>query len=161
MPEKTRTRARPGAYRKAYAEQARKLCRLGASDAELADFFGVSEAALGRWQDAHPEFFASIMEGRALADAEVAQALFRRATGYAHPDVHISSYQGEITVTEITKHYPPDTVACALWLKNRRPDLWRDRRGEEDEPGDAPEAKSFSYHVVDGQAKDADDADAD
>ncbi len=161
MPAKTNTRAKPGAFRKEYAEQARKLCRLGATDAELADFFSVSEETLAGWKNAHPEFLESVTEGRALADAEVAHSLFRRATGYSHPDVHVSSYQGEITVTEITKHYAPDTVACVFWLKNRRPDLWRDRRGEEEEGGEVPEAKSFSYTVVDGQKKDASDADAD
>lgn len=31
--------ARPTKYQEAYAEQARKLCLLGYTDAELADFF--------------------------------------------------------------------------------------------------------------------------
>lgn len=62
-----------------------------------------------------------------MADAEVGERLFQRACGYSHPDVHISNYQGAITQTEITKHYAPDTTACIFWLKNRRPDLWRDR----------------------------------
>jgi hypothetical protein len=26
------------------------------------------------------------------------------------------------------QHVPPDVVACIFWLKNRRPDLWRDRQ---------------------------------
>jgi hypothetical protein len=47
--------------------------------------------------------------------------------GYSHPDVHVSNYQGEITVTPLVKHYAPDPVACIFWLKNRRPDLWRDK----------------------------------
>jgi len=42
--------------------------------------------------------------------------------------VHISNYQGDVTVTEVTKHYPPDTAAAFIWLKNRRPDLWRDKQ---------------------------------
>jgi len=72
-----------------------------------------------------------------LADAEVANKLFQRATGYSHDDVHISNYQGQVCITPIIKHYAPDTTACIFWLKNRRPDLWRDRtevNPEDDEP---------------------------
>ncbi len=25
------------------------------------------------------------------------------------------------------KHYPPDTQAASLWLRNRQPDKWRDK----------------------------------
>jgi hypothetical protein len=33
-----------------------------------------------------------------------------------------------ITVTPIMKHYPPDTGACFIWLKNRDPENWRDKQ---------------------------------
>ncbi len=48
--------------------------------------------------------------------------------GYSHPAVHVSNYQGDITLTPITKHYPPDTVAAIFWLKNRQPAKWRDTK---------------------------------
>jgi hypothetical protein len=101
----------PSAYRAAYAEQAYKLCLLGAIDADMADFFGIGEATLNRWELAHLEFRESIKRGKSDADSNVAESLYRRATGYSHPDTHISNYQGEITVTNIVKHYPPDTAA--------------------------------------------------
>lgn len=120
-------RGRPTLYRASYAEQARRLALLGQTDAEMAAFFGVSEATFHRWKHAHKDFCESIKEGKADADAKVAAALYQRAVGYSHPDVHVSNYQGEITVTPLTKHYPPDTGAAFIWLKNRQPDKWRDR----------------------------------
>ena len=120
-------RGRPTLYRADYAEQARRLSLLGQTDAEMAAFFGVSERTFHGWKKSHPDFLQSIKEGKADADAKVADALFQRAIGYSHPDSHISNYQGEITVTPITKHYPPDTGAAFIWLKNRQPDKWRDR----------------------------------
>lgn len=39
-------RGRKSAYQKEYANQALKLCLLGATDKELADFFSVSEQTL-------------------------------------------------------------------------------------------------------------------
>jgi len=117
---------RPSAYKEEYAEQARKLCLLkGFTDAELGEFFGVSEVTINAWKTAHPEFLKSLKSGKTIADAEVARSLYERATGSSHPDVHVSNFQGVITVTPLTKHYPPDTAAAFIWLKNRAG--WKDK----------------------------------
>lgn len=140
---------RPTRYRKEFAEQARKLCRLGAIDVELADFFGVDVATLNRWKKAHREFCESLKEGKSQADAEVAQSLFHRATGYSHPDTKFATHEGRITDSqEYTKHYPPDTIACIFWLKNRRPDLWRDKIGHEHTGKDGGPIKQESEFTV-------------
>ena len=118
---------RPSCYKDAYADQVRKLCLLGLTDTELADFFGVAESTLNLWKKKYPEFSESLWRGKQIADAEVALSLFQRACGYEHPEVHISCYQGEIIETKLTKRYPPDTGAATLWLKNRQPLKWRDR----------------------------------
>lgn len=120
---------RPSSYRAEYAQQAVKLCRLGATDKDLAAFFEVDEATINRWKLAHPEFCESLRDGKAIADAEVAEKLFRRATGYEHKAVKIvaDAKTGAEHQVEYVERYPPDTTACIFWLKNRRPDLWRDR----------------------------------
>lgn len=119
---------RPSSYREEFAEQAYKLCLLGATDAKMADFFGVAESTLNLWKKVVPDFSESITRGKERADAEIAEALFHRGKGYSHPEVHVSNYQGQITLTPLTKHYPPDTQAASLWLRNRQPDLWRDKQ---------------------------------
>lgn len=125
--------ARPSKYNLDYPKQALKLCRLGATDKELADFFGVAESTLNKWKDDHPEFSESLKEGKALADAEVADKLFKRATGYEHAAVKIvaNANTGQEHIVNYTERYPPDTTAAIFWLKNRRPDLWRDRVTQE------------------------------
>jgi hypothetical protein len=59
----------------------------------------------------------------------VASKLYHRATGYKH--LAFKMFKDKDSDRVITKryveHYPPDTTACIFWLKNRRPDLWRDR----------------------------------
>lgn len=119
--------ARPSKYDPAFSEQAAKLCKLGATDRELADFFKVAESTLNLWKVQHPEFSESLKLGKDEADKRVEHALFHRAMGYSHPEVHVSNYQGVITMTPLTKHYPPDPTACIFWLKNRKPEAWRDR----------------------------------
>lgn len=119
---------RPTAYREEFREQARKLCLLGATDVEMADFFGTSEKTLNTWKAAHPEFLQSITQGKLLADANVASRLYERALGYAHPAVKIFNHAGIEMLVDYTEHYPPDTQAASLWLRNRQPAKWRDRQ---------------------------------
>lgn len=118
-----------------YPDQARKLCLLGATDIELADFFDVSEQCLNRWKKKYPEFGAAIKKGKMIADAKVATRLHQRACGYSHEDVIATNYKGDVTLTPVTKHYPPDTSACIFWLHNRQRDKWR--RGGDGEPATA------------------------
>jgi hypothetical protein len=130
-------RGRPSDYREEYNEQARKLCLLGATDAELADFFGTSEVTLNAWKHANPDFLKSINSGKIIADAEVADKFYHRARGYSHDAVKIFMPAGakEPVYAPYTEHYPPDTQAASLWLRNRQPKLWRDRTEAPDESG--------------------------
>lgn len=118
---------RPTKYSDEYNEKVFKLALLGATDAEMADLLDICEATFNNWKRYYPKFLESLKKGKANADANVAKSLYQRACGYSHPDVHISNYQGEIIITETTKHYPPDTGAAFIWLKNRRPEDWRDK----------------------------------
>ena len=115
-PKTKKPEGRPSKYQPDFTRQALKLCRLGATDQELADFFAVSINTIDNWKKVHPEFLGALKEGKQLSDAEVANKLFKRATGYSHNDVHISNYKGDITKTPFVKHYPPDTTAAIFWL---------------------------------------------
>ncbi|CNI78492.1 Uncharacterised protein [Yersinia frederiksenii] len=119
--------ARPTKYQKAYAEQARKLCLLGYTDKELADFFEVNEATINRWKRDHKEFCESIKKGKDISDGNVVDSLYQRAMGFVAPDLDIRVINDKIVKTEVTKHYPPDTAAAIFWLKNRQKKTWRDK----------------------------------
>ncbi|HHS1785763.1 TPA: terminase [Salmonella enterica subsp. enterica serovar Virchow] len=120
--------ARPTKYQEAYAKQARKLCLLGYTDAELADFFEVSESTINKWKLDYPKFSESIKKGKEYADGNVADRLYQRAMGYVAPDVDIKVIENQIVETPLEKHYPPDTTAAIFWLKNRQRDKWRDKQ---------------------------------
>lgn len=123
--------ARPSKYRPEFAEQARKLCKLGATDHELADFFGVSVRSVAQWRVVHPEFSQALKVGKKLADDRVRDSLFRRALGYEHDETDLRVVGTKLVKTPVRKHYPPDTTACIFWLKNRQPRDWRDRHQHE------------------------------
>lgn len=128
MSENIEMRGRPTLYKEEYADQAYKLCLLGATDAEMADFFQIAESTLNLWKQAQPIFMESITRGKLLADAEVAEKLFHRAKGYSHDAVKIFNDSGREMVVPYTEHYPPDTQAASLWLRNRQPKKWRDKQ---------------------------------
>ncbi|MGH8856588.1 MAG: hypothetical protein ACREXG_00915 [Polaromonas sp.] len=131
--EKARAVGRPTKFDPLFCQQVAKLCRLGATDKEIADFFVISTATLDRWKNEHPEFLSSIKASKLFADAHVADALYRRALGYSHAEMDIRTVAlggnagSEIVQTPTTKHFPPDTTAAIFWLKNRQPAAWRDR----------------------------------
>jgi len=120
--------ARPSKYKPEFAKQAAKLCKLGATDRELADFFGVAESTLNLWKLEHRSFSESLKMAKDAADKRVERSLYQRATGYSHEAVKIlMTKEGDVYREPYVEHYPPDTVACIFWLKNRKPAEWRDK----------------------------------
>jgi hypothetical protein len=119
---------RPVLYKPEYNEQVEKLCRLGATDAEIADFFGVCEATINNWKLSEPMFLESLKKGKIIADMEVANSLYNRAKGYEQEVVKVFQFQGEPVIVPIIEKIAPDTGAAMAWLKNRRPKDWRDKQ---------------------------------
>lgn len=131
---------RPTSYREEYNEQARKLCLMGYTDKELADFFNVCERTLNYWKKEYPEFLQSLKDGKEIADAEVTASLYQRAKGYEHVETKVFNNQGEIITHNVTKKYPPDPLAIKYWLNNRQPNRWREKV-EEETAQDSPVSK--------------------
>ena len=118
---------RPTEYKTPYAAQAKKLCELGATDVEVADFFGVDEFTVYRWKIRYPEFCGAMLSGKENLDERVQRSLYHRAVGYTFSSEKIFQYSGEVIRAKTREHVPPDTAACSLWLRNRRPQEWRDK----------------------------------
>jgi len=124
---------RPTKYKEEYNELAYKLCLLGHTDEELAQFFEIATSTLYEWKLAYPEFSEALKKGKEVADGEVVASLYHRALGYSHPDVDIKVIDGCIVETPLVKHYPPDATSAIFWLKNRQPKKWRDKQVQEHE----------------------------
>ena len=122
---------RPSSYDPEYVKQAEKLCKLGATDLDIAQFFEVHTATIYRWKLEYPEFSEALKRGKEQADELVEDRLFKRATGYSHDATKIFQYEGAPITVAYIEHHAPDTTACIFWLKNRRPDRWRDVKAQE------------------------------
>ena len=126
------TLGRPSLYKPEYAEQAHAHCLLGATNAGLADAFEVAPRTVDNWIANIPEFAKAVRDGRTVADARVARSLYERAVGYQYTVEQTVLHRGEERKLTNTVHYPPDTGACIFWLRNRRRDVWGDRRPAND-----------------------------
>ena len=118
---------RPTKYRPEFAKQARKLCKLGATNQDLADFFEVDIATIWHWQTNHKPFFSALKVGKEEADERVKRSLFHKATGYSFDTEKIFLRDGKIIRAKTREHVPPSDTACIFWLKNRQPAEWRDK----------------------------------
>lgn len=123
--------ARPSKFKPEFIAQAEKLCKLGATDMELADFFDVEVRTLYRWKAENAAFCQALKAGKDEADDRVERSLYARANGYEHDEVDIRVVGGAIVQTPIRKYYPPDTTAAIFWLKNRRAAEWREVKAVE------------------------------
>lgn len=110
-----------------YCNLARKFCILGATNEDLAKLFEVSVATISNWLRDFPEFKEAVTRGRDVADADVAEKLYARATGYDREATRYFQTPDGPQEVKYTQHYAPDTAACMFWLRNRRRDLWRDK----------------------------------
>jgi transcriptional regulator with XRE-family HTH domain len=126
-------RGRPSKFNEKVREQMLFLYKKGKTDAEVAAAIGVSEKTINNWKAGRDkkEFLQSIKENKRLADDFVVASLFSRACGYSHPEEKVFLHEGEIITHETVKHYPPDTAAAYIWLKNRCPKEWREKQAEE------------------------------
>lgn len=124
---------RPSSYDPSMDEQARKLALLGLTDAEIAEFFGVSEQTINNWKHDFPAFFESLCAGRVVADANVADSLYRRATGEMVEIEKIvrNRQTGEAAVIKVKSYIPGEAGAAMNWLKNRRRKDWQDKTNVE------------------------------
>lgn len=148
---------RPSKFSSVNQDQIRILAEKGFTDKEMATFFGVTEQTWNNWKKAHPSFFESLKDWKAVADNQVERSLFERATGYEHPEEKIFQHNGEIIRAETTRHYPPDTTAGIFWLKNRKPNEWRDKQdvehGASDSLADLLETIAGSAGILDQARK--------
>ena len=117
---------------------AQDYARQGMIDKEIAAKLGISERTYYDYQEKYPQFLQAIKKGKAPVDVEIENVLLKRARGYEYEEVTVEyksgkseankSNKSKLTLTrKIKKQVAPDTIALIFWLKNRRPELWRDR----------------------------------
>ncbi len=118
--------------------------RDGLTDEQIAKNMGINRRTLNEWKNKYPPISLTLKRGKEVVDYEVENALLKRALGYSYEEVTREAQMNpktgkyELAVTKVvTKEIVPDTTAQIFWLKNRKPNAWRDKikeiEGEERE----------------------------
>lgn len=114
--------------------------RNGLTDEQIAHNMGITKSTLYEWKKRFSAFSEALKKGKEVVDIQVENALLKRALGYTFTEVtkeRVTDYDpktGEVIgshmeiTKEITKEVQPDVTAQIFWLKNRKPDVWRDRK---------------------------------
>ena len=102
--------------------------RDGLTDEQIARNVGINPATLYKWIERFSEIGEALKRGKAPVDFEIENALRKRALGYDYEEVITEMYgDGKKHIKKVKRHVPPDVTAQIFWLKNRRPDRWREK----------------------------------
>lgn len=103
--------------------------RDGLTNEQIASNIGIAEGTIYEWIKRYPKLNEALKRGKQVVDIEVENALLKRALGYSYNEVKREIYpDGTQKRVITTKEVAPDTTAQIFWLKNRKPDNWRDRK---------------------------------
>lgn len=127
--------------------------RDGLTEEQIAYNMDIARSTLSDWKNKYPDILDVLKRGKDVVDRQVENALLKRALGYEYDEK--TEENGKITKI-VTKQVPPDVTAQIFWLKNRKPDIFRDKRNIEMSGGiglTAGEKKELAEKFIDGMMK--------
>lgn len=114
--------------------------RDGLSLAQIAHNVGVADSTFRRWKEENEALSAAIKRGNAPVDLEVENAMLKSALGHketVRKAIKVKTEKQKVGEGKIVEEHieyvdeevyiPPQVVAQIFWLKNRRPDKWKDK----------------------------------
>lgn len=123
--------------------------RDGLTDEQIADNIGIRRETLYDWKKKYPHISNALKRGKDVVDIQVENALLNKAQGITKTlikpiKIKTVTYDNgkrvkeeeHIEYAEEEVFVPPDTVAQIFWLKNRKPNTWKDKpvdnKGQQD-----------------------------
>lgn len=108
--------------------------RNGSTDEEVSQKLNISKTTLYKYVEDHSELSELRKKSKEIIDSEVEEALLKKSLGYEYTETtreerwNNDTKKYEMAITkEVTKQVAPDTTAMIFWLKNRQPELWKDK----------------------------------
>ena len=119
--------------------------RDGMTDEQIAKKMDISTSTLYEWKKKYPEISEALKKNKAIVDVEAENALYKRALGekkiikkpikvkeILYKDGKRVSEKEKVKYVQETVYIPPDVTALIFWLKNRKPEVWRDKPTPDD-----------------------------
>lgn len=109
--------------------------RDGLTDKQIAHNVGITESTLYEWKNKYSDISESLKKGKEVVDYQVENALLKKALGYKTSEMRLTK-DGDLV--EVEKEVPGDVTAQIFWLKNRKPDKWKDKRDDDQKESEKP-----------------------
>ena len=97
----------------------------GLTDEQISYNMGIGYSTFKAWKAKFESLASALKKGKEVVDRQVENALLKRALGYTYDEI---TFEDGVETKRVRKHVLPDTTAQIFWLKNRKPNDWRDRR---------------------------------
>lgn len=109
----------------------------GLSEKQISQNMGIAYSTLKEWKKKYSALSASLKKGKEVTDFEVENAMHKSAIGYfvEETKTYITETNGVQTkkIEKYKKWIPPNSTAQIFWLKNRKPDVWMDRKAKDND----------------------------
>ena len=99
--------------------------RDGLTEEQIAKKMDIGYSTLQAWKNKYQDIIDTLKKGKEIVDYKVENALLKRALGYEYEEI---TYEHGEETKRVLKHVLPDTTAQIFWLKNRKPQQWRDKK---------------------------------
>lgn len=119
----------------------RGWARDGLTDKDIAEKkIGITARSFCDWKKKYPSISSALKEGRAPVDTQIEDSMVKSAMGFIVTEKKAFKVKTtkkkdgmEITeehmeVVEVERYVDPVVVAQIFWLKNRKPEYWKDKR---------------------------------
>jgi hypothetical protein len=115
-------------WRDEFVQQAHKLAKLGHTDEQIAEVFGVAISTLNDWKNDREGFYDALSSGRTLAIGEVANSMFKSAIGFEYEEtIEEVMPDGKSKTVVYKKYAKPNPYAGKFILASRQRDKWSER----------------------------------
>jgi hypothetical protein len=116
-------------------DKVEEWAKRGLIDEQIAHNLGIAYSTFREYKNTYSALSAALKRGKEVIDLEVENALLKRALGYKYNEITKEPVKNDVTgkielqvIKEVTKEVLPDVTAQIFWLKNRRPEDWRDKK---------------------------------
>lgn len=102
--------------------------RDGLTDEQIAHNMKINTSTLYNYKKQYLEISEALKKGKEIVDYEVENALLKKALGYTKTlKKQKVTNLGVVVDYKEEVYISPDTTAMIFWLKNRKPDKWREK----------------------------------
>jgi hypothetical protein len=124
------------------------------TDLIISEELGISLSTYYKWRETYPELDQTVREAKALADGEVAAAVYKTATGFKKVEQRAVATKTGVEIVDIEVDVDPDAKVGLAWLRQRQGRMWREVVVVEDASADKEAIAQYQRRLAQAEQDD-------